>query len=929
MPTDTSPDHPSLRNQLADLLKSAPDPTEITSTSDSQPTVDIPDTFQDQFSSTLPDILRAVLDTTDLTIQPTIHTDPPTPTYTPILTITHTTQKQTEPAVYFAYVLDPTTTTLTLALVSAPSQHALSASQSTAGTSDLATLREEIPIATQFTNRTLEPTTDTPEVTALAQGAIAYAQYTLPDFPPRDRIISDLLHFTTAYRHYVNAIQTNLPDQQAWTITAPPDTIETWLSTENPHATLQQELAPSDTTTTEIQLEKRAAKFHTEVQPGDLIFAVTASPTPTLHAIGEVNTPPYYSPTSTDTHRAFDVETTWATPTWQAGLQTNIPIDDHPDFSQLELTDVIHALQEIATRKTTDSPSLRPYLELLSPAHFAGKPDPSAISVPPTDSSPAYWVTLSGDGDTAPLGDQLAAPCSGSDEHDLACLSPGDTAYMYADGEITGVATITSHPYPTLRDGDTSSKPELWAAVDRDTRPLDDPLAFADLFADLLALKDDTKSYPVSHSGLEDQLLSHLNEEGAEYLRRRVNGGTPNPRARQRLATLTDPPTISIESLPEGLYFPTDERDRLRHEISTALASGKHIILSGPPGTGKTKLSKHICQQAAAQSDQIDGYQFTTATAEWSTFDTVGGYMPTTQQANGQRLQFQPRLFLNCLRDGENIQNEWLVIDELNRANIDKALGPLFSVLSEDSVTLPYEGDSQVRIDWVDSKTPERTLEQIADTASRFPMTPSWRLLGTMNTVDKTSLYDLSFAFMRRFNFIHVGVPELGQQTEDGWELTGHHLLEPPAEESLPIDDPTRADQNYAWVWINQYSDEKTQQELRDLLAEWYHYIAAVWLIINSQRTIGPAIIQDLIEQLHAASTADELAFTSAVTTLVFPQLEGLRERDQRDCIDALTETIEILDVDGAGGGTVRPADRLEMDSLRRRASEQFNWMDD
>jgi 5-methylcytosine-specific restriction protein B len=38
-----------------------------------------------------------------------------------------------------------------------------------------------------------------------------------------------------------------------------------------------------------------------------------------------------------------------------------------------------------------------------------------------------------------------------------------------------------------------------------------------------------------------------------------------------------------------------------------------------------------------------------------------------------------------------------------------------------------------------------------------------WRLIATMNTFDKASLFQLSYAFMRRFAFIEVPIPEVGQ----------------------------------------------------------------------------------------------------------------------------------------------------------------------
>lgn len=84
-----------------------------------------------------------------------------------------------------------------------------------------------------------------------------------------------------------------------------------------------------------------------------------------------------------------------------------------------------------------------------------------------------------------------------------------------------------------------------------------------------------------------------------------------------------------------------------------------------------------------------------TATSNWTTYDTIGGYKPTQ---DGQ-LFFDPGLFLQCFKDtnDEDI-NEWLIIDEINRADIDKAFGPLFSVLTGDETVLPYKADDGSQI---------------------------------------------------------------------------------------------------------------------------------------------------------------------------------------------------------------------------------------
>jgi MoxR-like ATPase len=194
-----------------------------------------------------------------------------------------------------------------------------------------------------------------------------------------------------------------------------------------------------------------------------------------------------------------------------------------------------------------------------------------------------------------------------------------------------------------------------------------------------------------------------------------------------------------------------DERRMILDDepLLTALAairSGKNVIFTGPPGTGKTTVAEAFAS-AAMKVGVSTGYVPTTGTSDWTSADTVGAYRMIREGG----LRFQPGLFLDAID-----RQAWLVIDELNRADIDKAIGPIFTVLSGRTVVLPYREET-------DSGESQCAILPEGETASNgthaHVVGQNWRILATLNDRDQDLLFELSQAFIRRFAIVPVPVP--------------------------------------------------------------------------------------------------------------------------------------------------------------------------
>jgi len=86
--------------------------------------------------------------------------------------------------------------------------------------------------------------------------------------------------------------------------------------------------------------------------------------------------------------------------------------------------------------------------------------------------------------------------------------------------------------------------------------------------------------------------------------------------------------------------------ERVLQQLAAAVSSGKHVLFVGPPGTGKTELACALARAAEAEG-YCTGLFTATASADWTTFDTIGGYSIQKDQTLG----FRPGAFLRAIQE--------------------------------------------------------------------------------------------------------------------------------------------------------------------------------------------------------------------------------------------------------------------------------------
>ncbi|MEV4094784.1 McrB family protein [Streptosporangium saharense] len=309
----------------------------------------------------------------------------------------------------------------------------------------------------------------------------------------------------------------------------------------------------------------------------------------------------------------------------------------------------------------------------------------------------------------------------------LSRMKPGDTVCTISNGKLY-IGEITGEAGQIVSEGGRSNlrRPVEWQSVgypyEELPEELQQKLSIQHDIIDLTSVQALVAGLGRSDEELADEARDTEGDPSVEIAALVARRELELPEPTQELAA---------ELLVHDVEWLREVRDLLWDD--------RQLVLYGPPGTGKTYLALKLAEFLGGGREQVKLVQFHPSYAYEDFFE---GFRP---QEDPETREVAFRLIAGPLREladlasreGNRHVPHFLLIDEINRANLAKVFGELYFLLEyrNRSVRLTYSGDD-------------------------FALPPNLFVIGTMNTADR-SIALVDAAMRRRFAFV-----ELSPRTE-------------------------------------------------------------------------------------------------------------------------------------------------------------------
>lgn len=204
--------------------------------------------------------------------------------------------------------------------------------------------------------------------------------------------------------------------------------------------------------------------------------------------------------------------------------------------------------------------------------------------------------------------------------------------------------------------------------------------------------------------------------------------------------------------------------DRTRRMIRSSVRAYPLTVLSGIPGTGKGVTVANILREI--QSNPVAAGFDGNHDLGWplrveivpddstSRRDIVGSLMPTS----GGSFRWAEGIVLQALR-----KDAWLYLDEMNRGDLDRILGPVLSWLAGETVQVGETSDAEdgvpILLGWDNtrSRSGVRDIEQDGQVVARlYYAGRDFRAIGALNPKDAQRVFQIGRALSRRMKTVPV-----------------------------------------------------------------------------------------------------------------------------------------------------------------------------